>query len=172
MLVVVVLLWLVPAVADDAMAQPAASPVDPEATYRLIGDSGPEATVTPDASWLSSTGTSGPQLIFQTGDVAIVAQIFADVENIDRLWDRQARLATAANPPVWAQRQGVYTTAKGLSGPTGTLTGNRSQGERFLLASSRDPRTVLGFDIAGPPGSLDDAAETFERFLDSAEVRA
>lgn len=167
---VVVLLWFVPAAVNDAMAGQAAAPVDPSAAYRLISEGGAEATVTPDSSWQSRTGTSGPHLIFQAGDVAIVVQIFADVEDIDRLWARQTRLAAAASPPEWAQRQGEYVTSGGMAGPAGTITGNQSQGERFLLASSRDPKTVLGFDITGPPGSLDDPAAEFDRFLDSAEV--
>lgn len=170
MLGVVVLLWFVPAAVNDVMAEQAAVPVDVEATYRLVSEEGPEATVEPDAAWLSQSGTSGPHLIFEAGEVSIVAQIFADVEDIDRLWDRQARLAAAASSPQWAQRQGEYTNADGMTGPVGTVTGSQSQGERFLLASSRESKTVLGFDIVGPPGSLDDVAAEFERFLDSAEV--
>ena len=168
---VVLVLWLVPAAANDALGDPAAEPVDPDASYMLVSEAGPRATVVPDPSWVTSTGTSGPHLIFQAGNVAVVAQIFDNVEDIDRLWYRQARLSAAASPAEWAQRQGEYRTAEGLAGPAGTITSNGTQGERFLLAG-RDPQTVLGFDIVGPPGSLDDAAAEFDGFLDSAVVKS
>ena len=167
---VVLLLWLVPAIVNDAMADEAVSPVDANATYRLVSDDGAKATVRPDASWSARAQKSGPNLVFHTDGTVIVAQIFADVDAIDRFWDRQARVSQAASPPEWAQRQGDYTTATGMTGPTGTITGSQTEGERYLLASSRKPHTILAFDIIGPPGALDDPAPQFDRFLDSAKV--
>lgn len=116
------------------------------------------------------TGTSGSPLHFSTGSVAISAQIFTDVQDIDRFWDRQARQARATTPEMRMIRHGNYTTPSGLSGPTGTIAGGDRQGEVFLLEADSGGGNVLRIDIIGAPGASSRHLADLETFVDTAEM--
>lgn len=169
-LAIILAMWFIPAGINAAVAAPAAQPVDPSATYTVTDDDGDaEATVTPAKGWETTTGTTGSPLVFYVGAVAVSAQTFSDVEDTDRLWDRQARQARVGTPAAHMTRNGSYTTPSGLSGPVGTIAGGDMQGEVFLLAGD-DSGNVLRIDIYGSPGAQASHLDELEAFVDTAEM--
>ncbi len=168
-LAVILAMWFIPAGIDAAVAAPVAQPVNPSITYTVTDDDA-KATVTPAQGWFTSTGTSGSPLVFGTGGVTVVAQIFSDVEDIDRLWDRQDRQGQTATPVTHLNRNGTYTTPTGLSGPVGSISGGDMQGEVFLLAADGANGNVLRIDVYGTAGAQSRHLDELTAFVDTAEM--
>lgn len=164
-------LWLVPTVVADALPDHRSAPVDPTATYALTSDSGVEGTVTPADDWTTSTGDSGPDLAFASGATAFVAHLDTGVDDVDRLWDRKARMFALAEPPLRLSRHGTHTSATGLSGPAGTIADGNVSGEVFLLAADGPSGNVAMVSVTGPPGTLTKYTDDFDAFLDSVELK-
>ncbi|MFD0557787.1 hypothetical protein FB566_3073 [Stackebrandtia endophytica] len=169
---VMIAIWMIPAAINDAVPGNA-QPVESSVTYTVLGKDGSgSATVIPSSSWLTFTDTVAEQLVFVTGAVDITVDLYTDVKDLDRFWERQARQYAAATPAVRATRHGTFATVNGLAGPMGTLTADNERGELVLLAKKGTGSVVIKLSVTGPPGTLPRYQTQFTRFLDTAEINS